>query len=92
MAGNAHVAIVAFGLAGTVLLFRRVPPLDNLPAMFLGVVTCFAAGLPPTPASGLLLGAAVALGAATDMLAQRPVTLLQPAPSSEQSSIRPAVA
>lgn len=49
--GNVTLAVVVFMVAMTVVSLRAVPLLNAVPAYFLGMITFFAAHLPPTLAN-----------------------------------------
>ena len=60
--GPAAFGVVVFAVAMLVVSLRAVPPMNNVPAYFLGLITWFAAHAKPTPMAWLGLAAVAALG------------------------------
>lgn len=60
--GPAAFGAVVFVVAIVVVSLRAVPPMNNIPAYFLGLITWFAAHLKPVPTAWLGLAAVTALG------------------------------
>lgn len=61
--GPVAFGAVVFIVAVIVVSLRAVPPINNIPAYFLGLITWFAAHAEPTPMAWLSLAAVTALGA-----------------------------
>lgn len=60
--GPVAFGAVVFVVAIVVVSLRAVPPMNNTPAYFLGLITWFAAHVKPTPMAWLSLAAVMALG------------------------------
>lgn len=60
---------VVFVVAIVVVTLRAAPPINNIPAYFLGLIAFFAAHLPPSIPAFLELAAVSALGSAAALIA-----------------------
>lgn len=69
MVGGFALPITVFGVAVLVVSLRALPALSNIPSMFLGVVSVFAAHAAPTLEAFAELGGASAIGSFAAWLA-----------------------
>lgn len=67
--GTYAISVVVVVVTGIALSLARAPVFNNLLGFFLGLVAYFASHLPPSPATLLTLGLAVAIGTAAGFLA-----------------------
>lgn len=66
--GAFALPVVIFLLATIAMISLLTPPLDSVPGYFLGMTTCFAAGLEPGAATFFHLGSATLIGAVAGWL------------------------